>query len=183
MRERGTGCRGIAARGAVARDTSQAYAELGSAVTATQLQAVICRLAEAGHWRPGDPAIWVVMDAGYHAARLAWLLRDLPVRVLARMRSDRVLRRPAPAPLPGRRGRLVPRRGSEFVVGDPANWGEPDVKTTTETRLYGTATARAWHRLHPKLTRRAAWGGCPDLRILEAVIWLGVERAPIGAKA
>lgn len=53
----------------------------------------------AGHWEPGDPAVWVVMDAGYDAARLAWLLRDLPVRVLARMRSDRVLRRrPAGAP-------------------------------------------------------------------------------------
>lgn len=30
-------------------------------------------------------------DAGYDAPRLAFLLRDLPVQVLARMRSDRVL--------------------------------------------------------------------------------------------
>lgn len=127
-----------------------------AAVTAGQLREVVGRLIEVGHWQPGDPQIWVVMDAGYDASRLAWLLRDLPVRVLARMRSDRVLRRPAPPPLPGRRGRL-PRHGSEFIFGDPASWGEPNVTTVTDTRLYGTATARAWHRLHPKLTRRAAW--------------------------
>jgi hypothetical protein len=154
-----------------------------AAVTAAQLEAVVGRLAGAGHWRPGDPQIWVVADAGYDAARLAWLLRDLPVRVLARMRSDRVLRRPAPAPSPGRRGRL-PRHGSEFVFGDPTSWGTPDVTTTTDTRLYGTAKARAWHRLHPKLTRRAAWTDCPDLPILEGtVIRLDVQLLPSGATA
>lgn len=82
-----------------------------AAVTAAQLRAVVGRLVAAGHWRPGDRDVWVVMDAGYDAARLAYLLRDLPVRVLARMRSDRVLRRPAPSWLPGRRGRPPrPRR-------------------------------------------------------------------------
>jgi len=154
-----------------------------AAVTAAQLRAVVGRLVAAGHWRPGDPQVWVVMDAGYDAARLAHLLRDLPVRVLARMRSDRVLRRPAPLPLPGRRGR-PPRHGSEFVFGDSATWAEPDVTTTTDTRLYGTATARAWHRLHPKLTRRAAWSDCPELPILEGtVIRLDVQHLPSGAKA
>ncbi|RMI33229.1 hypothetical protein EBN03_08530 [Nocardia stercoris] len=39
--------------------------------------------------------MWVIADAGYDGPRLAFLLSDLPVRVLARMRSDRVLRRPA----------------------------------------------------------------------------------------
>ncbi|MEV0607593.1 transposase [Polymorphospora rubra] len=64
---------------------------------------VVGRLIAARRWRPSDRRIWVVMDAGYDAARLAWLLRDLPGRVLARMRSDQVLRRHAP-PLSGRRG-------------------------------------------------------------------------------
>ncbi len=31
------------------------------------------------------------------------------------------------------------------------------MQTVTATRLYGTAVARAWDRLHPRLTRRSAW--------------------------
>ncbi|WP_433223634.1 NF041680 family putative transposase [Dactylosporangium sp. CS-047395] len=154
-----------------------------AAVTAGQVRDVLTRLIAAGHWRAGDPPMWVVMDAGYDAARLAWLLRDLPVRVLARLRSDRVLRRPTPPRQPGMLGR--PRRhGGEFIFGDPASWNDPDVTTMTETRRYGTATARAWHRLHPRLTRRAAWADCPDLPILEGtLIRLEVARLPSGATA
>lgn len=127
-----------------------------AAVTATQIRDVLARLIAAGHWRTGDPQVWVVMDAGYDAARLAWLLRDLPVRVLARLRSDRVLRRPVRPRQPGMLGRSR-RHSGEFIFGDPASWDDPDVTTVTETRLYGTATARAWHRLHPRLTRWADW--------------------------
>ena len=43
----------------------------------------------------GDPDILVVADAGYDGLRLAWLLRDLPVQILARIRADRVLSRAA----------------------------------------------------------------------------------------
>jgi hypothetical protein len=58
------------------------------------------------------------------------------------------------------------------------------VTTVTQTRLYGTARARAWHRLHPRLTRRAAWADCPDLPILHGtVIRLDVQRLPSGATA
>ena len=155
-----------------------------AAVTAAQLRDVLSRLIESGHWASGDPAVWVVMDAGYDPARLAWLLRDLPVRVLARLRSDRVLRRQPPPWVPRVHGGRKPRHGGEFAFGDPASWAEPDVTTTTGTRLYGTATARAWHRLHPRLTRRAAWADCPDLPILHGtVVRLEVERLPSGANA
>jgi hypothetical protein len=150
-------------------------------VTAAQLREVVARLTAAGHWRPGDPDILVIADAGYDAPRLAHALADLPVQVLARMRSDRVLRRSTPPRTPGTNGR--PRRhGDEFVFGDPATWGEPDVSTQAETRLYATATARAWDRLHPRLTRRAAWIGSADLPILDGtVIRLDVARLPSGA--
>lgn len=155
-----------------------------AAVTATQLRGVVSRLIEAGHWSPGDPAMWVVMDAGYDPARLAWLLRDLPVRVLARLRSDRVLRRQPPPWVARAHGGRKPRHGGEFIFSDPASWHEPDVTTRTDTRLYGAAVARAWHRLHPRLTRRAAWADCPDLPILHGtVIRLDVDRLPSGAKA
>jgi hypothetical protein len=154
-----------------------------AAVTATQLRDVVTRLIDAGHWHDGDPHMWLVLDAGYDAARLAWLLRDLPIQVLARMRSDRVLRRPAPPRSPGTSGR-PPRHGGEFIFANPASWGEPDVTTVTETRLYGAARAQAWYRLHPRLTRRAAWADCPDLPILAGtVIRLDVARLPSGATA
>lgn len=150
-------------------------------VTAAQLREVVGRLVAAGQWREGDPEILVVTDAGYDGPRLAWLLGDLPVQVLARMRSDRVLRRATPPRAPSVLGR--PRRhGTEFIFGDPASWGDPDVATTSDTRLYGQASARAWDRLHPRLTRRAAWADCAQLPLIEGtVIRLEVDRLPSGA--
>src|SRR5215469_3778898 len=52
------------------------------AVTAAQVREVITRLAGAGHWREGDPAILVILDAGYDPMRLAYQLTDLPVQVV-----------------------------------------------------------------------------------------------------
>jgi hypothetical protein len=90
-------------------------------VTARQMRELIERLMTAGQWKDGDPEILIVVDAGYDVPRLAFLLRDLPVQVLGRMRSDRVLRRAVPPHVPGTRGR-PPRHGDEFVFGDPATW-------------------------------------------------------------
>ncbi|WP_232839997.1 NF041680 family putative transposase [Nocardia aurea] len=151
-------------------------------VTAVQLRIVIGNLIEAGHWRPGDPDIWVVTDSGYDSPRLAFLLADLPVAVLGRMRSDRVLRRAVPPRLPGINGR-PPRHGGEFVFGDPAIWGDPATAATTDTRLYGPATARSWNRLHPRLTHRSFWVAATGaLPVIEGtVIRLDVARLPSGA--
>ncbi|MFB9835829.1 NF041680 family putative transposase [Actinoallomurus acaciae] len=151
-------------------------------VTARQLRRVVTDLITAGHWRPGDRDILIVADAGYDGPRLAFMLSDLPVAVLVRMRSDRVLRRPAPPHHVGQTGR--PRRhGGEFVFGDPATWGTPDITTHTTTRLYGPASARAWNRLHPRLTHRTAWTAhAGNLPILEGtLIHLQVARLPSGA--
>jgi hypothetical protein len=124
-------------------------------VTAAQVRDVAERLITAGQWREGDPAILVVFDAGYDTARLSWLLKDLPVEVLGRLRSDRVLCFPAPPRRPGR-GRPA-RHGSEFRLADEKTWPAPAVTTVTQTARYGTAAAAAWDRLHPRLTSRAAW--------------------------
>jgi DDE superfamily endonuclease len=157
-----------------------------AAVTANQVRQVVTGLLEAEQWRPGDPDILLVADAGYDGPRLAFLLADLPVVVLVvvlvRMRSDRVLRRATPTHLPGTVGR--PRRhGEEFVFGDPSTWGEPDTATGTDTRLYGPALARAWDRPHPRLTHRTAWTThLGKLPIIEGtVIRLEVARLPSGA--
>jgi len=53
-----------------------------------------------GSGAPGHQDILIVADAGYDGPRLAWLQRDLPIQVLTRMRSDRVLRRAAPPWVP-----------------------------------------------------------------------------------
>ncbi|RPE34046.1 NF041680 family putative transposase [Kitasatospora cineracea] len=151
-------------------------------VTAQQLRELVHRLITAGQWQPGDPEMLVVADAGYDAPRLAFLLKDLPVQVLARMRSDRVLRRTCPPRIPGTRGR-PPRHGGEFVFGDPATWNTPDTETVTDTRLYGTARARSWDRLHPRLTHRSSWAAQDGaLPVIEGtVIRLEVAHLPSGA--
>jgi hypothetical protein len=148
-------------------------------VTATQLRGVIERLIAAGQWSAGDPDVLIVCDAGYDLARLTFLLADLPVEVLGRLRADRVLRAPAPPRLPDAIGR-PPKHGGEFHLADPATWPDPHVTTSTDTTRYGTAVAQAWDRLHPRLTRRAAWiDHQGDLPVLEGtLIRLQVEHLP-----
>ena len=125
-------------------------------VTAAQVREVITRLIEAGQWREGEPPVLVIFDAGYDPMRLACQLADLPVEILGRLRSDRVLHFPVPARQPGSNGRPA-RHGRAFALADPATWPAPAVATTAETTRYGTAVAQAWDRLHPRLTHRSAW--------------------------
>src|SRR5947209_16555880 len=79
-------------------------ADDATAVTADQLRAVVGRLTAAGHWSAGDRPIMVMLDAGYDVHRLAFLLADLPVHLVGRIRADRVLLGPAPPPGGARRG-------------------------------------------------------------------------------
>lgn len=132
-----------------------------AAVTADQLRTVVERLIAAGQWQRGDRDVLVVMDAGYDVMRLAWVMRDLSVELVGRLRSDRVLRRPAPSlkeysqsyPQGGR----PPKHGKEFSLARPASWPEPSVITVNDTARYGKAEAWAWGRLHPKPQQRSAW--------------------------
>jgi DDE superfamily endonuclease len=153
-------------------------ADDATAVTAVQLREAVDRLHGAGHWRPGDPAIWVVLDSGYDVCRLAFLLADLPVMLIGRLRSDRVLARPV-EPRCGARGR--PRRhGPLLVLADPGTWPGPEHTSSTQTTRYGTAQARAWHRCHPRLEHRGPWRDHPgQLPIVEGtLIRLQVEHLP-----
>src|SRR5690349_16629134 len=94
-------------------------------VTATQLRETVDRLRQAGHWRPGDPDMWIVLDSGYDVCRLAFLLADLPVMLIGRLRSDRVLARPVEPRGPAGRGRPRPH-GPLLVLADPATWPAPN---------------------------------------------------------
>jgi hypothetical protein len=154
-------------------------ADDATAVTAAQLREVVDRIIAAGHWQQGDPSILIVADAGYDLARLAFVLADLPVEVVGRIRSDRVMLRPAPPRTPGTNGR--PRKhGGVFTLADPDSWHAPDHTTDTDTTRYGHAQAQAWDRLHPRLTHRGAWlDHDGELPVLEGtVIRLQVEHLP-----
>lgn len=151
-----------------------------AAITTVQIREVVERLIDAGQWTEGDPQILVVLDSGYDAPRIAHLLVGLPVQILGRLRSDRVMRRPTPPRVYDPKGGRPPKHGGEFVFGDSTTWGTEQAVTITDTRLYGKATAQAWDRLHPRLTRRAAWldheGPLPLIE--GTVIRLAVERLP-----
>jgi hypothetical protein len=101
-------------------------ADDATAVTGAQVREVVMRIIAAGHWRRGDPAILAVFDSGYDLTRLAWLLRDLPVEVPGRLRSDRVMYFPAPERVPGANGR-PPRHGAALKLQDPGTWPAPAV--------------------------------------------------------
>lgn len=149
-------------------------------VTALQIRAVVERLREAGQWNEGDQRILIVFDAGYDVTRLAFLLDDLPVELLARLRSDRVMYFPPLPQPPSKRGRK-PTRGPEFRFKDPGTWPPPAHTTTTQTTRYGRALARSWDQLYPLLTRRSGWADHPagDLPIISGtVIRLEVDHLP-----
>src|SRR3954463_977740 len=169
-------------------------ADDATAVTADQLRAVAERLGGAGHWQPGDPPMLVVLDAGYDVHRLAYLLADLPLQLIGRIRADRVLCTAVtpPEPRPPRRGgrggggpRARPgRQGAVMPRADPAGWPEPSTQSTRETARYGRAQALSWDRMHPRLTHRGARAPpAGRLPIVEGtLIRLQVEHLP-GARA
>ncbi|MGB9998724.1 NF041680 family putative transposase [Streptomyces pseudogriseolus] len=126
-------------------------------VTARQLRDVVARLIAAEHWRPGDAEILIVMDSGYDTAYLAHALADLPVVLVGRLHSDRIMLRDAGPARSGPRGGRPRRHGGVLTLAKPDTWHTPDLTTTTDTSRYGTAEARAWDRMHPRLTHRGPW--------------------------
>jgi DDE superfamily endonuclease len=130
-------------------------ADDATGVTAGQVRQVVMQIIAAGHWKAG-PDILVIFDAGYDLTRLAWLLRDLPVEVLGRLRSDRVMYFPARPHPAGAAGRPA-RHGQAFRLAGEKTWPAPPVSTRTETTRYGPVAAAAWGRLHQKLASRAGW--------------------------
>jgi DDE superfamily endonuclease len=131
------------------------------AVTAAQLREVVGRLIAAGHWSPGDPLIMIAGDAGYNPARLAFLLADLPVIVVARVRCDRVWYRRAPARAARTAGRPQ-RHGPPVRCGDPATWDDPGVSGQAAAPRHGPLAVTAWPRVHQKISRASpGWEDWP----------------------
>lgn len=146
-------------------------------VTAGQIRDVFGRLREAGQWAAGDPPVLVVLDAGYDVIRLAFLLADLPIRLLGRMRGDRVFHAPAQQYAgTGRPG----RHGAAMKLDDPASWPTPARSAAGVHERYGQVAVTAWGHQHPQLQRRAGWATHPGpLPIVAgALILVRVDRLP-----
>lgn len=148
-------------------------------VTAAQLRRVVAELLRAGHYRVGDPNILIVLDAGYDVHRLAYLLRDLPVVLIGRLRSDRVFYAPAGQRRGPTKGR-PPRHGTRLVLRDTGTHPLPAQVTVNDTTRYGRAETIAFNRMHPKIAGRGGWDGHDDLLpIIEGtLIRLQVEHLP-----
>ena len=147
--------------------------------TAVQIRDLHARLRVAGQLPAGDPPLLVVLDSGYDLMRLTWLLRDLPVCLLGRLRSDRVMFSPG-GPRRGTRPGRQPRHGHRFAFADPATHPEPHNETSGTHPRYGSTRARAWSRQHPRPERRGAWSTHPGpLPLVEGtIIHLAVEHLP-----
>ncbi|PBC93648.1 DDE superfamily endonuclease [Streptomyces sp. Ag82_O1-15] len=151
-----------------------------TAVTATQLREVVTRLVHAGQWRPGDADILVVMDTGYDVTHLAYVLADLPVELVGRLRSDRVMLRDAGPRRSTPRGGQPRKHGGVLTFSKPESWHTPDQATTCDTTRYGTAQALAWDRMHPRLQARGPWlDHCGELPLIHGtLIRLNVAHLP-----
>jgi hypothetical protein len=147
--------------------------------TAAQIRELHARLTAVGQLPPEDPPLLVVLDSGYDLVRLTWLLGDLPIRLLGRLRSDRVLFTPA-GPRRGTQPGRQPRHGHRFAFGDPTTHSEPHTTTSGSHPRYGATRARAWQHLHPRPERRGAWSAHPgQLPLVEGtIINLTVEHLP-----
>jgi len=109
--------------------------------------------------------------------RLAFLLQDLPLRLLGRVRADRVFY----APPGGYAGTGRPgRHGRSMRLDDPATWPASQQAATSVHERYGNVTVTAWGRYHPQLQRRAGWAAhAGPLPIVEgSLILVRVDRLP-----
>ncbi|WP_331759615.1 transposase [Streptomyces anulatus] len=136
-----------------------------------------------------DPDITIVMDADYDVTRLAGVLRDLSVELVGRIRSDRVMRCPAPSREEFHRahprGGHSPKHGAEFRFAKPETCPQAAIITATDTVNYRKAETQAWDRVHPRLTHRSVWLEYDgELPILEgSLVRLKVEHLSIDREA
>ncbi|MET8945457.1 NF041680 family putative transposase [Streptomyces sp. NPDC004542] len=152
-------------------------------LTADQIREVLARLTDAGHRAADDPDVIVVLDSGYDVTRLAWLLADLPVELVARVRTDRVYYADPGEPAYRPQGGRPARHGHRLDLDQEHTWPAPDHHTRNDTPRYGPAEARSWDRMHQQLQRRGPWAEDihPDeeLPLLHGtLIRLTVQRLP-----
>ena len=116
-------------------------ADDATAVTAAQLRDVVDRLITAGQWQPGDPDIVIVADTGYDVTRLAYVLADLPVELVGRLRSRPGAAPAQAAPAARRRPGARPSTARRSPWTKPAHLARP---RSTPAAPTPPATAPRW---------------------------------------
>ncbi|MFI1023341.1 transposase [Streptomyces olivaceus] len=94
-----------------------------TAVTTEQIRDVVEWLMAASQWKPGDPDVLVVLDAGYDAPRIAHLLAGPPAEILESASFGSRDAPPTPPRFYDPKSGRPPKHGGEFVFGDPITWG------------------------------------------------------------
>jgi hypothetical protein len=138
------------------------------AVTIAQIRQVCARDGASAQ----APSLFL-LDSGYPAARITYLLREnnVPAEVLVRLSTSQTMwTRPevkAAHPLggrPRRHGLRLPLRAPDL----PADFG-----ISAPVDIYGTVTVQAWHQVHPKINRSSrGFADHPDPPIVEGTVLL-----------
>lgn len=90
----------------------------------------------------------IAADGKYGNAGFLRRVKGLRCGILARLRCDRVLYAPPPAPT-GKKGR--PRvHGARFAFKEPATWGKPSEVIELEDPYWGGVRLERWGELHEK---------------------------------
>lgn len=89
----------------------------------------------------------IAADGSYGNLRFLAPLKGQPCTVVARLRRDRVLYRPAPS----YRGRGRPaKHGPRFAFKEPTTWGEPAETAAVTEERWGQVRLRRWNGLHAR---------------------------------
>jgi hypothetical protein len=91
----------------------------------------------------------VAADGKYGNAGFLRSVKGLRCGILARLRCDRVLYGPPPAPLPHQKGRHRVH-GARFAFKEPETWVVPDEVIELEDPYWGQIRLERWQGLHEK---------------------------------
>ncbi|MEU1107032.1 transposase [Streptomyces tibetensis] len=114
-----------------------AQADDTAQVTARQLRNVGTRSVTTGRWQPGDPELLIVMGSGYDIAYLSHILADLPMVLVGRQRSDRLMLRDADPARSGPRGGWTRRHGGS----SPSPSSTPGTPRPLPSTCWGTTSS------------------------------------------
>lgn len=113
----------------------------------------------------------VAADGKYGNAGFLRRVKGLQCGVLARLRCDRVLYGPPPAPVPHQKGRHR-LHGDRFAFKEPETWGTPVEVIELEDPYWGRICLERWQNLHEKKGADVAYD------VIRARVHLEREKPP-----
>jgi hypothetical protein len=97
---------------------------------------------------PAQTSAEIALDGSYGNFNFLMGLTGVKAFTTARLRNDRVLYQPLPAPEPGKKSFGRPRKyGPVFRFSDPNSWPQPDESLELEDAAYGRLRLELWKEL------------------------------------